>query len=270
MNRREPTATESWIETSRGRLFARRWQPHDRDTKAGSEPPIVLFHESLGCVSLWRRFPAALAQATGREVIAYDRLGFGRSDPRDDKLATDFIREEAQTFFPRLREQLEFRRFIAFGHSVGGAMAAHCAALYAPDCEALVTESAQAFVEERTRAGIRDAEAAFAQPSQFRRLERYHGAKTRWVLDVWIQIWLSPAFADWSLDPVLPQIRCPTLALHGSDDEYGSTRHPETIARLVSGPSQLHVIPGAKHSPHLENPVQVADYVAEFIAKHYR
>lgn len=270
MNRQEPTATDSWIETPRGRLFARRWQPHDHDTRAGTEPPIVLFHESLGCVSLWRSFPAALAQAAGREVIAYDRLGFGRSDRREDTLGTDFIREEAQTLFPRLREQLGIRRFIAFGHSVGGAMAAHCAAMYAPDCEALVTESAQAFVEDRTRAGIREAEAAFAQPSQFRRLERYHGARTRWVLDAWIQTWLSPAFADWSLQAVLPQVRCPTLVLHGSDDEYGSTRHPETIARLVSGPSQLLVMPGAKHSPHLENPVQIADYVADFIAKRHR
>ena len=44
------------------------------------KPPIVLFHESLGCIELWRDFPRKLSQITGREVIAYDRLGFGQSD----------------------------------------------------------------------------------------------------------------------------------------------------------------------------------------------
>jgi pimeloyl-ACP methyl ester carboxylesterase len=45
-------------------------------------------------------------------------------------------------------------RFIAFGHSVGGGMAAHCAAMYSSVCAALITESAQAFVESKTRSGI--------------------------------------------------------------------------------------------------------------------
>jgi hypothetical protein len=60
------------------------------------------------------------------------------------------------------------------------------AALFPESCPAVVTESAQAFVEGRTRAGLRAARAAFQQPGQLERLERYHGAKARWVLDSWI------------------------------------------------------------------------------------
>ena len=48
-------------------------------------------HDSLGCVALWRDFPAQLAQATARVVYAYDRLGFGLSDASTQPLAHSFV-----------------------------------------------------------------------------------------------------------------------------------------------------------------------------------
>ncbi len=42
-------------------------------------PAVVLLHEGLGSVGLWRGFPAAPAGATGCAVFAYSRLGYGRS-----------------------------------------------------------------------------------------------------------------------------------------------------------------------------------------------
>jgi pimeloyl-ACP methyl ester carboxylesterase len=244
-------------------MLARRWRPEGVDLEG--KAPILLLHESLGCIALWRSFPSALAECTGREVIAYDRLGFGQSDPRCDKLDAGFIQQEAQVSLPALREQLGFERFVAFGHSVGGGMAVHCAAMYPSACEALITESAQALVEEKTRAGIIEAKALFEEQLPFDRLKRYHGDKTRWVLDAWIDTWLSPQFAGWTLDEVLPKVTCPTLAIHGSDDEYGSSRHPETIARLVSGQSELEIMPGVRHVPHRERERWVAERVAVFV-----
>lgn len=256
---------DSWVETGQGRIFSRCWEPLNRRDDLGSRPPIVLFHDSLGCVQLWRTFPAALAEHSGRHVIAYDRLGFGRSDSRTDRLRADFIREEAERFFPLLREQLVFDRFVALGHSVGGAMATNCAAMYASACEALITESAQAFVEDKTRAAIMEAAELFKQSEHFERLERYHGENTRWVLDAWIDTWLSSEFAEWSLKDVLPQVVCPTLAIHGSEDEYGSNVHPEMIARLASGPSQVEIMQDTRHVPHREQEHWVAKRVANFI-----
>jgi pimeloyl-ACP methyl ester carboxylesterase len=258
----QPTVTDHWIDTPHGRLFARRWAPFT----AVDAAPIVLFHDSLGCTQLWRRFPATLAEQTGRPVFAYDRLGFGQSDPREGKLGPDFVYEEAQRFFPRLRETLGFDRFIAFGHSVGGGMAVNCAALHGDGCEALITESAQAYVGEETRAGIVEAREVFKQPEQFERLQRLHGAKARWVLDAWIDTWLSAEFANWSLDEVLPKVRCPALVMHGSDDEYGTPRHPERIAGGVAGPSSLYILPGIRHVPHREAEAQVIAQVVEFLA----
>src|ERR1700743_803544 len=94
---------------------------------------------------------------------------------------------------------------------------------------AVITESAQAFVEDRTLTGIREAEKGFTQPGQFERLVRYHGEKARWGLGAWTKTWLSPQFADWTLDDDLRRLGCPVLALHGDRDEYGSRLHPDRI-----------------------------------------
>src|SRR5688572_2940135 len=249
------TASEHWIATERGRLFARGWVPSPRPR--GADATILLFHDSLGCVEVWRDFPAQLAAATGRAVVAYDRLGFGRSDPHPGLLPPTFVRDEAATSVPRLRETLGLDVVIPFGHSVGGGMAVATAAHLAAACPALVTESAQSFVEDRTLEGIRAAREAFRAADQFERLERYHGTKARWVLDAWTKTWLAPEFAGWNLDDDLRRVRCPTLALHGEHDEYGSPRHPERIARLIRGPSRAVILEGCGHVPHREQPTYV-------------
>jgi pimeloyl-ACP methyl ester carboxylesterase len=54
----------------------------DAVTLSGDEAraPIVMLHEGLGSVGLWRGFPTALNHATGRRVIAFSRFGHGHSD----------------------------------------------------------------------------------------------------------------------------------------------------------------------------------------------
>lgn len=252
------------VATGQGSIYARCWTPATSLATASS--PIVLFHDSLGSVELWRDFPERLAQATGSTVIAYDRLGFGRSDPFPGSLPVSFIRDEAQTTFRALREHLGLESFIALGHSVGGCMAVATAARYPDHCKGLITESAQAFVEERTLDGIRQAQRAFAEPGQVDRLKRYHGDKAAWVLSAWIDTWLSSTFADWRLDDDLRGVHCPLLALHGDNDEYGSVIHPQRIAELVAGPSASKVFAGCGHVPHKEMGDAVLATIAQWQA----
>lgn len=263
---RAASHADVWVDHPRGRLFARAWSP--AVPRAGADgSPIVLFHDSLGCVELWRSFPAALCAGTGRRVIAYDRLGFGRSDPSDERPSPlAFIADEARTYFPAIRRQLGFDRFVAFGHSVGGGMAVHCAADLAGACEALVTESAQAFPEDETLLGIAVARERFEDAAQLERLARYHGDKARWVLEAWTECWLHPDFAAWSLAPVLPRVTCPLLALHGEHDEYGTTRHARMIAELARGRSRVEILPGTHHVPHREKEGVVVGLVRDFLA----
>jgi pimeloyl-ACP methyl ester carboxylesterase len=254
---------EKRIDTGLGRIYAKRW--YVGVDRGGSEAPIVLFHDSLGCVALWRDFPEHLAHATGRDVMAYDRLGFGQSDPHPGRLERDFVRDEACHAFRCLREALGIGRFVALGHSVGGGMAVACAAAYPETCRALITESAQAFVEGRTIEGILAAKKAFAQPGQVERLARYHGDKAAWVLSAWIDTWTSAEFAGWNLDELLPRVACPSLIIHGDQDEYGSLLHPERIAGLAQGPASLRILHGCGHVPHREEREKVIDMVTRWL-----
>ena len=259
----EPIFQDRWVATPRGRLFTRAWET----SHLRSDVPIVLLHDSLGCVDLWRSFPAALCAATQRRVIAYDRLGFGRSDACLAPPLLSFIDDEPSTSFAALQNAFQLTHFIALGHSVGGCMAVHCAGQYVEQCQGVITIAAQALNESRTRQGIEEARAAFQMPEQFAKLEKYHGDKARWVLNGWIDTWLHPAFEHWSLTPALQRVHCPTLVLHGENDEYGSHRQPECIARYTRGSAHSEILPGVGHVPHREVEAVVVHYVREFIER---
>ncbi len=71
-----------------------------------------------------RDFPAQLAAASGRKVIAYDRLGFGCSSANPDVLQVLNLSDaEAQQGFKGATQHYSIQQFIVMGHSVGGGMA---------------------------------------------------------------------------------------------------------------------------------------------------
>lgn len=249
-----------------GEIFVRTWTPEMTSAGgAGHAAPLVLLHDSLGSVDLWRDFPNLLARAVQRPVIAYDRLGFGRSSARHEPPSLRFIDEEAELYFPAVRRALGFTSFSLFGHSVGGGMSIVIAATMPECCEHVISESAQSFLEPHTLDGIRAAKRQFENPAYFARLTRFHGDKAQWVLDAWTETWMSPAFTDWTLDPYLSRVQCPTLVIHGDADEFGSVAFPRRIARGVHGVSQLEIIEGCGHVPHREQPSRILSMAAGFL-----
>lgn len=250
---------ESKIISSTGKIFIKKWTPES----CLRQVPIVLLHDSLGSADLWRDFPAVLARKTFRSVIAYDRLGFGKSDARQELPQLEFIREEATDFFPVVKKQLAIKKYILFGHSVGGAMSINIAARD-QDCTGVVTVAAQAFVENRTVQGIKEALKKFDQPGQVERLEKWHGEKARWVLRAWADLWLSPELSAWSLEDCIRDVRCPVLVIHGDRDEYGSTAFPEYIADRVGGVSDMRILENCGHMPHFEKAEEVVGAVKQF------
>jgi pimeloyl-ACP methyl ester carboxylesterase len=248
------------VETPGGRIYAKKWVP---EVDSG-RPPMVLLHDSLGCVDLWRDFPSKCAESMARPVIAYDRLGFGKSDARDVLPSKEFIEEEATKYFPAIKEQLSLQEYVLFGHSVGGGMALHIASQDL-DCQAVITVSAQAFVEDLTVKGIREAKRMFARPGQIERLKKWHGQKANWVLHAWTDVWLSAEFKNWNLEPAIQNVRCPVLALHGDRDEYGSPAFPEFISKRTGGPAAMLLLKNCGHLPHKEKPQEVLDAVRPFL-----
>ncbi len=152
----------------------------------------------------------------------------------------------------RVLDACGVREVVLFGHSDGGSIALVAAARFPERVAAVVTEGAHVFVEALTLAGIRDAREALRTTDLRARLWRHHGERTDAVAAAWIDVWLSPAFRDWTIERYLPAIRCPVLALQGADDEYGTPDQVRAIVGGVSGPARAHLIAGARHTPHRE------------------
>jgi pimeloyl-ACP methyl ester carboxylesterase len=254
---------DHFVKVHNGEMFVKSWSPGN-----AAAIPAVLLHDSLGSVDLWRSFPERLAEALGRRVIAYDRLGFGRSTALDILPSARFIDEEAHIYFPAIREALGFEDFLLFGHSVGGAMALTIAARFGTRCRAVITESAQAFVETRTLEGIKNAVRSFADPGRMEKLRRLHAEKAKWVLQAWTEVWLSEEFRDWSLGTVLPHVRCPVPILHGGEDEFGSAAFPEMICSAVAGYCEMHLLDGVGHVPHRDDPELVLNLTVRFVEQY--
>src|SRR3954471_24797056 len=134
--------------------------------------PLVLLHEGLRSVGLWRGFPAALNEATGRRVIAFSRFGHGRSEPPPRPRTPAFFHEEALEVLPDVLAQLGAQRPILVGHSDGASIALIHAGRHPVTAIALLAP--HVFVEDVTVAEIEVASERYASGELRARLARHH------------------------------------------------------------------------------------------------
>ena len=71
-----PAGVTGFVEAGGHRLEVERI-----DLGVASRATLVLLHEGLGSVAMWRDFPGKLAHATGCSAVVYSRYGYGKSDP---------------------------------------------------------------------------------------------------------------------------------------------------------------------------------------------
>jgi pimeloyl-ACP methyl ester carboxylesterase len=238
------------------RLEAAEWDG-DRD-----RAPLVLLHEGLGSVGLWRDFPAALATATGRRVLAYSRFGHGRSDVPAEPLTPAFFAYEAHDVLPEVLHQTDVDRPILVGHSDGASIALIHAA--ARPVTGVVLIAPHVFVEPVTLAGIRETRDAFLTGDLRERMARYHDDVDAAFFG-WCDVWLDPEFEDWDLSAEISCLHAPTLLMQGIDDEYATL---EQLDRIQAGaPAPIRRVElQAQHSPHLEAPDDTVAAIAAFTA----
>jgi pimeloyl-ACP methyl ester carboxylesterase len=225
--------------------------------------PIVLLHEGLGSVGLWRDFPAALASATARRVLAYSRFGHGASDPPAAPHTVRFMHEEA-ALLPSILDAAAIDRAILLGHSDGGSIALVAAADVPARIEALMLEAPHVFVEDISIASIERTTAVYREGTLRASLARHH-AHVDTAFFGWSDVWLHPDFRRWNLEDYLPRITCPVLLIQGESDEYGTLAQIDAIARQVSGPAERLVLPQCGHAPHRDQRDQVLRAMTRFV-----
>lgn len=243
-----------------------RLEYRDYPATVAGRPELLLLHEGLGCVAMWRHFPEKLAAATGCRVVVWSRAGYGGSQAYVEPRTTRYMHREAEEALPALLAELKIERPLLIGHSDGGSIALIFAGAFPEVPRGIAVLAPHEFVEEETLAGIRDARTAWQTTDLPQKLARYHHAQTERVFSDWNDCWLSPPFRDWNIEEYLPRIRCPVLAIQGEDDEYATLRQIDAIAEQVPG-TQLLKLANCGHTPQRDQEAAVLEALTAFVAR---
>jgi pimeloyl-ACP methyl ester carboxylesterase len=231
----------------------------------GDRPTIVMLHEGLGSVSMWKDFPEQLAKATSCGVVAYSRYGHGKSEGLREKRSVEFMHHEATVVLPGLLARLEIARPILLGHSDGASICIIYAAASPASPRGLILEAPHVFVEELTINSIAKIRTVYRTTDLPQRLGRYHDHVEE-AFSGWNDIWLDPAFRAWNIEECLDAIACPVLVIQGEDDEYGTVAQVAAIKRRLPS-TQALVLPNCGHSPHRDQPATTLETISQFVRK---
>ena len=226
--------------------------------------PLVLLHEGLGSVAMWRDFPKALAAASSRTVVLYSRLGYGKSDPLDGPRTQRFMHDEAWETLPALCESLKLKNPVLLGHSDGGSIALLYAARY--PVSGLVLLAPHVKVEPISLQGIEEARQAYVSTDLRAKLSAYHD-DVDGAFRGWNDIWLHPDFATWNIEAEVAEIAAPILAIQGESDNYGTLEQIESIKRhATESHVKLLKLPNCGHVPQRDQRDIVLSATVSFLA----
>ena len=226
-------------------------------------PVIVMLHEGLGSIALWRDFPARVAARTGAAVLVYSRRGHGWSEALTGPRHVRYMHDEATKALPDVLAAFGVTRPLIVGHSDGASIALVHAGGGHP-VRAVAVMAPHVFVEPICATSIAKAKQAFETTDLGARLGKYH-REARKTFHLWADAWLDPAFLQWNIESFLPGIRCPVLAIQGEGDEYGTMAQVDRIKAQVAGPCELLKLPACGHAPFKDQPGKVLDAIARLV-----
>ena len=261
-----------WTDAPDARLTAggksleyRCWGPAPSDA-----PTLVMLHEGLGSIDLWRDLPERLAAATGMGVVAYSRSGYGASDPADLPRPLDYQTVEGTDVLAEVLDALGIKNCTLLGHSDGATMAAiYAGSVSDMAVRGLILIAPHFFTEPSGLAAIAKAGQDYRTGDLKAKLSKYHADPDN-AFYGWHDTWTHPDFADWNVGNVIDHWRIPALAIQGNADPYGTVAQVEEIASRIYSPLETLILHGCGHAPHIERPVETDAAITEFCARLYR
>jgi len=234
----------------------------------GEAPVIVLLHEGLGCVELWRDFPQALVHATGLGVFAYSRQGYGQSAPVALPRPLDYMSREADDVLPGLLNALQLKHCILLGHSDGASIAALYAGGSAADVRVrgLVLMAPHFFTEEISLAAIRKTTEHYNNGDLKHSLSVFH-KHVDCAFRGWSDSWLHPEFKNRDITDCIDYFRIPVLAIQGQQDQYGTLAHIEVIQERCYAPVETVILDHCRHSPHIDQPQATLSAISDYVQR---
>ena len=231
-------------------------------------PVVVMLHQGLGSLALWRDFPKAVHEATGLRVLVYSRWGYGRSDPvKAFPHGRDWMHRGAKPELAELLQALGVAKPVLLGHSDGASVALLYAGLgVAPAALGVVAMAPHVFLEKESIVSLAKARVAYEEGDLKAKLARFHDDVDS-AFYGWNVTWLAPALRDWSIVAEMAGIRCPVTLVQGESDEYGTPAQLEAIKAATGGRAEILLLENCGHSPHVDRRAQVLGAIKRHLAE---
>jgi pimeloyl-ACP methyl ester carboxylesterase len=248
---------------------------------AGSGTPVIFLHGLGASIYSWRKNLVPI-QSAGFRVIAFDNRGFGFSD----KPAHGYSNADYEDLLIAFMDSLRLPDAVLVGHSMGGAIAAQCAATDPGRVRGLVLIDAAGFgvrepwvlrifgwpVVGRLVSGLRSRwmierilKSTYADPGKVRRedVDQYYAPQAEADFGRALRGVLHEFRFD-ALPGRLASVQIPTLVLWGERDEWIPVQLGRAIASELPRVAFLSV-PNAGHALPEEAPGEVNRLVIAFL-----
>jgi valacyclovir hydrolase len=199
------------------------------------------------------------------EVIAPDPRGYGRSRPPERVFPPDFYHRDAADMLA-LMDALGHRHFSILGWSDGANAGTIMAAIAPQRVEKLAVFGGNAFLTAEEIEAFRAIRQISAwSPRAAEAMRAVYGSELDALWDRYVSGLEAIYAAGGDLyRPLLPQVACPTLILHGAKDPLVPALHPEFLHRGIAG-SRLHIFPDGKHNIHVRYAGEFNTAVLDFL-----
>ena len=231
---------------------------------AGDGPAVLILHGWGASSASWLKVQEILAKA-GFKVLVPDFPGFGKSDsPQEPWSVTDYMR-----WTNEFTELLRLKKFFLLGHSFGGRVAIRFAVDFPIKLEKLILCSAAGIKMQpnlkRRLAGELSNLSKSLPPDIRNKFKDAFLRNTDYFKASGVMKETMKNVIAKDLEPYLSGIRTQTLIVWGSDDKMVPIRYAHIFRDKIKN-SSLEIMPKIGHSPHLQNPEELADIILKFLS----
>jgi pimeloyl-ACP methyl ester carboxylesterase len=230
-------------------------------------PVLVLLHEGLGSISMWKEIPKLIHEKTKLNILTYSRFGYGKSSITDLPRPLDYMTVEAEKYLPMILKKLSIRKHFLIGHSDGATIAA-LGSLKSMNNNLLGTIliAPHFFVEQDNIIAIKNTTHQYKKGTLRTKLKKYHDNVDNAFLG-WSNVWLNEEFSNWDITNLLSNIKIPIIGIQGLNDPYGSIAQLDILEKKLTVPFTKITIENCGHNPFHEHLDTTLEYINKFITK---
>jgi len=248
--------------------------------------PVVILHGWGASAKSYDKLKPLLEEQKGISVFVFDLPGFGSEPaPKDAWSVDDYVEWVSKWLEKNVKihpsPPLQKEGVVLFGHSFGGRIVIKLAAKYPDKLAGLILcDAAGITPRPKTKITIfgllsKTGKIVFSLPILkyfqpiVRKIEYFlAGSRDYYYLQEPIMKETFKKIIEEDLTPYLEKINVPTLIILGKKDKMTPISDARTMHNKIKN-SELEILEGIGHSPHLECPKKLSDIIVKFISSNF-